>query len=289
LAASREERGGELLLSHVSYAVAEDEGEAMKSHYIPADRQDKIHKLVHNQGIVKVAELSAMLHVSEITIRRDLDVLEKKGILERTYGGAVYSNRMIVEPPFFEKDRIHRIEKEAIGRAASELIDEGDTVLVNSGSTSLQVIRYLSGKRAQIITSNVGAHAVVSNVRTELILIGGNYRSQSNSLVGSLASQSLEQVYGSKAIIGVDGISVKYGLTTPVLQEAEIARMMIDRTRGPVIVVADHSKLGVVSNFVTAPIEKVNILVTDDGFEQDFRDELEKLGIMVVIGETAGR
>ena len=119
----------------------------------------------------------------------------------------------------------------------------------------------------------------------ELILIGGLLRSQSNSLVGSLATLSLQQVYGSKAFIGVDGLSVKYGLTTPILEEAEIAREMIRRTPGPVIVVADHSKLSVVSNFMTAPIDQVDMLVTDQGLNNELREELEKIGIKVIIAD----
>ncbi len=256
----------------------------MGSQYIPADRQNKILRLLRERGTVKVANLSKLLSVSEITIRRDLDVLERKGLLERAHGGAVYSSRMSVEPAYSDKYQAHRAEKEAIGRAAAALLEDGDTVLVNSGSTSLQVVASLQGRRVTVITSNVGAHAVAAAGGMELFLIGGVYRPQSNSVVGSLASRSLEQVYGSKAVIGVDGISVRCGLTTPVLQEAEIARMMIERTRGPVIVVADHSKLGVVSNFLTAPIDAMDVLVTDSGFEEELKDELEMLGIRVVIG-----
>jgi DeoR family fructose operon transcriptional repressor len=90
-------------------------------------------------------------------------------------------------------------------------------------------------------------------------------------------------VCGSKAVIGVDGLSIKFGLTTPVQQEAEVTRMMMERTQGPVMVVADHSKMGVVSNFVTAHIKKINILVTDAGIKPDFTRMLQELGIQVII------
>lgn len=256
---------------------------------IPAERRERIHALLRERGVVKVAELSEMLGVSEITIRRDLEVLERKGILERTHGGAIYSHRMRVEPLYTEKDRIHREEKRLIGQMAARLVDEGDTLLVNSGSTTLQVIRHLVNRRdVRVITSNLGAVLAVQEGSLELILIGGVFRAQSNSVVGPLASLSLQQVCGSKAIIGVDGISFKYGLTTPILQEAEIARTMIERTQGPVIVVADHSKLGMVANFVTAPLEKVDILVTDEGLDEDFRQGLEERGVKVIVASRAG-
>lgn len=255
----------------------------MTSGFIPADRQKRIQRLLQERGVVKVTDLSSLLGVSEITIRRDLDVLERNGDLERTHGGAVYNQRMRIEPRYAQKDAIHREEKEAIGRAAAKLVEAGDTLLINSGSTTKQVIRSLKMSNVRIITSNLGAVIEAQESEMELILIGGLLRSQSNSLVGSLATLSLQQVYGSKAFIGVDGLSVKYGLTTPILEEAEIAREMIRRTPGPVIVVADHSKLSVVSNFMSAPIDQVDILVTDQGLSNELREELEKIGIKVII------
>lgn len=257
----------------------------MTSGFIPADRQKRIQRLLQERGVVKVTDLSGLLGVSEITIRRDLDVLERNGDLERTHGGAVYNQRMRIEPRYAQKDAIHREEKEAIGRAAAKLVEAGDTLLINSGSTTKQVICSLKMSNVRIITSNLGAVIEAQESEMELILIGGLLRSQSNSLVGSLATLSLQQVYGSKAFIGVDGLSVKYGLTTPILEEAEIAREMIRRTPGPVIVVADHSKLSVVSNFMSAPIDQVDMLVTDQGLSNELREELEKIGIKVIIAD----
>jgi DeoR/GlpR family transcriptional regulator of sugar metabolism len=255
----------------------------MASNLIPADRHKHIHDLLERKGVVAVTELAPMLGVSELTIRRDLDELSRKGLLERTHGGAILNQRMSVEPLYQQKNEAHKAEKELIGRAAAGLADDGDTLLINSGSTSLEVIRCLQGRSLRIITSNVGALADAGGGEPEVILIGGLYRPRSNSLVGAMASLCLQQVYGSKAFIGVDGISVKYGLTTPILEEAEIARQMIERTPGPVIVVADHSKLGVVSNFVTAPVEKVHVLVTDRQIDDELRLALEGLGIRIII------
>jgi len=250
--------------------------------FIPAERQGVIADLVKTNGVVSVAQLSLRLKVSEITIRRDLDILERRGLLERTHGGAIGIRRVNTEPLYDQKNRSERAEKVAIGKAAAALIQDGDTVLVNSGSTSLQAILQIRGENTRIVTSNVGA-VLEPPEGPELLLIGGVYRVRSNSVVGMFASLSLSQVYGTKAIIGVDGISSKYGLTTPIQQEAEIAALMIDRTRGPVIVVADHTKIGVVSNFVTARIEKVDVLVTDSGFEEEYREELEGAGLQIII------
>ena len=252
---------------------------------LPADRRKKIQEIVQQKGVVKVSDLSQLFGVSELTIRRDLDILERKDILERTHGGAVYNQRMRIEPLYEQKSRIHRREKEAIGAMTTQIIEDGDTLLINSGSTTREVIRSLKTRKVRIITSNMSALFEVSDSNIELIFIGGYYRKQSNSLVGSLASLSLQQIYGSKAIIGVDGISIKYGLTTPIIEEAEVARQMIERTPGPVIVVADHSKIGVVSNFITAPLDKVDILVTDEKIDEGYKNDLEREGIKVIVAK----
>jgi len=261
----------------------------MAESYIPADRQSRIQKLIQEQGIVKVAELSKMFGVTELTIRRDLDVLEKHGALDRTHGGAILRHRMRIEPLYTEKDQINRGSKELIGQAVNQYVEEGDTLLINTGSTTAQVLRHLSGKKLRVITSNAGAVVEVKDPEVELVLTGGLFRRQSNSLIGGFAHYVLDHICGSKAIIGIDGISINYGLTTPIHQEAEVTRLMIERTQGPVIVVADHTKMGVVSNFVTAPIEKISMLITDKNIETDFREELERRNIKVVIAEEALR
>ena len=256
-----------------------------KTGLIPAERRNRIHEIIRDQGLVRVSTLSDLLGVAEVTIRRDLEQIERDDILvERTHGGAVYSRRMRLEPSYSEKDQIHREEKQQIGAEAAALIEDGDILLINSGSTTLQIFQHLADrKNLRVITSNMGALRETRELDLELIFIGGEYREESNSLVGPIALLSLQQVYGNKCFIGVDGVSIKYGLTTPILLEAEIARTMIERTRGQVIVVADHHKLGVVADFQTAPIEKIDILVVDSGFDESYRKGLEELGIEIVV------
>jgi DeoR family transcriptional regulator, fructose operon transcriptional repressor len=255
-------------------------------HRIPAERQQRIHRLAEERGIIGVAELSALLEVSEITIRRDLDVMERRGVLERARGGAICTHRKRVETLFAEKGLESRTEKEAIGRAAADLIEDGDTVLINGGSTTLEVIRRLGSKKIQLITNNVAAALEGQTLGVELILLGGEYRGQSNSVVGGFATAMLRQVYGSKTVIGIDGVSVASGLTNSVADEAEVTRHMVERTRGQVIVVADHRKLAAVSNFVVSPIDAVDILVTDQGSQQEYRRELEEAGVRILIAPS---
>ena len=259
----------------------------MGSNIIPAARQSRIMELIKRDGLVTVEALSKRLNVSVITIRRDLSLLEEKGVLERTHGGAILTQQIEREFNYSEKDRINTEQKESIGRAAAALIEDGDTVFVNSGSTTYQVVRFLEGRRdICIITNNAAAVADFGGEPgVELILTGGVYRHQSNCLIGDFAVRTVNQIVASKIIMGVDGLCLKTGLTSPVYQEAGITRAMMDRTQGPVICVADSSKLGKVTNFVTAPLSKVDILVTDWLFDEELREKLEALDIEIIIAE----
>ena len=253
---------------------------------IPAERKLRIQQIIQAQGIVRVSNLSNILGVSTITIRRDLEQLENEGVLERTHGGAITNQRLKLEYPFTEKDSINRESKLCIGRAAAMLVDNGDTLLINSGSTTLRIFPNLDGiKNLRVITSNMSAFLEAHDADFELILTGGLFREQSNSMVGTFAINNLQKILATKCFIGVDGISRKHGLTTPISDEADVARTMIERTKGQVIVVADPSKLGVVSNFVTASINQVNTLVTCEGANMEYLSELEEEGIEVIIAK----
>jgi DeoR family fructose operon transcriptional repressor len=250
---------------------------------IPVERRNRIYKTIQANGTVSVASLSKLLSVSEMTIRRDLEQMEMEGLLERTHGGAIISQRIHLEPLYSEKHRAHPAEKRAIGQTAASFVHDNETVLINSGSTTLQLFHHLAGKtNVKVITSNMNAFLEAQGSGIELILTGGTYRPQSNSMVGPLAMLSLAQVNASKCFIGVDGVSLKYGVTTPNMQEAEVARMMIERTRGEVIVLADHSKFGVVADFLTAPLEKIDILITDAGMHPEAVENLQAAGIRVL-------
>lgn len=250
---------------------------------IPAERRNRILEILRAEGSVRVSSLGEFLGVAEITIRRDLERLERQGMLERTHGGAIHSHRMRLEPRYTEKHLRHQEEKRAIGAAAAAAAEDGDTLLINSGSTTFQIFRHLAGKDVRVVTSNMGVGLEAAGLGLDIVLTGGIFREQSNSLVGPMATFSLGQVYGSKCFIGVDGVSPKYGLTTPILEEAEVARTMIERTRGEVIIVADHSKFGVVSNYLTASLDRVDRIITDAGFNEDYRDDLEAIGIEITI------
>ncbi len=253
---------------------------------LPAERQQRILELLHDRGAVRVSTLADRLGVSEVTVRRDLEELERHGRLERTHGGAIPARRIVHEPPYVEAVSSRPVQKRRIGLAAARLIGPGETVFLNGGTTTLEVMRHMDAPGTRIVTNHVGAALEAADLHVELLLIGGDYRSPSNSCVGDFATQALRRVFAGRSFIGVEGVSLRSGLTTPAAPEAEVARVMIEQTRGPVIVVADSSKVGTVADFSIAPIEVAAMLITDDGLDGDYRSDLAAAGVEVVIADA---
>lgn len=253
---------------------------------LPAERHRRIQELLQERRAARVSTLAELLGVSEVTVRRDLEDLERRGLLERTHGGAILAQRMEREPLYVEAASSHPVEKQRIGAAAARLATEGDTVLLNGGTTTLEVIRHL-GPHVRVVTNHVGAALGAGDRGMELILVGGEYRFASNSCVGELATRTLRGIFATRSFIGVEGLGVRSGLTTPAIAEAEIARVMMEQTHGPVVVVADSSKIGTVADFSIAPIEAATTLVTDSGLDDEFRAELTRIGIRVVVADDA--
>ena len=232
---------------------------------LPGGRHVRIMELLRKNGFVNVEELSDLLRVSTLTIRRDLDRMAESGLLQRTHGGAVFVQQKRVELLYSKKGEQNKEAKMAIGEKAASLVDDGDLVFVNSGSTTYHVIMNLARRSGvRIVTNNVAAAIDLEESHgVEIMLTGGTYRAESHCLVGDQAERMLEGICADKAIIGADGISVELGITSPVAQEAAVTAKMLRRTNGKVIVIADNSKIGVVSNFVITPIDNVDILVTN--------------------------
>ncbi|MBC8503539.1 MAG: DeoR/GlpR transcriptional regulator [Chloroflexi bacterium] len=256
----------------------------MRKSLIPAQRRERIQEYITTHKVARLADLSKMLNASEATIRRDLEKLEDTGFLERTHGGAVLSQRLSREPEYQHRLRDSPHEKGLIGQLAAALIEDGDVVFLNGGTTTTEIIRHIRPSAdITVITNNLFAALEIDSIGFELILLGGIYQPVSLSVGGYFSVDNIRQVYADKTFIGVDGISLKYGCTFPTSAEAEVVRTMMGRTRGPVYIVADHSKWGTVSNYEAAKIEKIHSLITDDGFDMNARESLLAQSVEVLI------
>lgn len=254
---------------------------------LPAERHMRIRDLLRERLTIRVTDLSEMMGVSEMTIRRDLETLERQGLLERTYGGAVYrQERMTHEEPYETRLKELPDIKDQIGRKAASLIEPHDTLFLHSGTTALYVLRHLDPDMpVRVYTNNVGAIQEIKGKRAELILLGGEYRPETHSMEGALTMETIQELHPKKAILIPDGISFRDGITTPSFTEAALERAMIQQTRGQVIVLATHSSFGRVADLVVAPIDKVDLLVVDHKLPEEYLHDLKALGIRVLVAD----
>jgi DeoR family fructose operon transcriptional repressor len=247
----------------------------MRKSLIPAQRRERIQEYLVTHKIVRMDDLYTLLDTSEATVRRDLEWLEREGIVERTHGGAILSQRLTLEPEYLQRAQKYPEEKRLIGELAASLIEENEVVFINSGTTTTQVIRYIRGDQGiTVFSNNVYAALEIGEQGFKHHLIGGEFQPHSNSVAGRFAIDNLRQVYADKVILGVDGVSLKHGCTVPSNAEAEVVRQMIERTRGQIIIVADHSKWGVVSNYQVATIDEIDKFITDEAIDPSANQSL---------------
>jgi DeoR family fructose operon transcriptional repressor len=197
------------------------------------------------------------------------------------------SQRITLEPEYQQRAKKHPEEKQMIGALASALIEDGDIVFINSGTTTTQVIRQIrSGANITVFTNNLHAALEMGEPGFHHYLIGGEFQPRSLSVAGRFATDNLKQVYANKTIIGVDGISLKHGCTVPSNAEAEVIRLMIEHTKGKVIIAADHSKWGKVSNYQVASLDEIDKLVTDEAIDASAIETLAAHSVESLIADA---
>lgn len=233
--------------------------------------------------------LAALFQVTPMTVRRDLQFLEEKGLIKRYFGGAECIMPSESEGTFSLSSSNEKISKARIeiAKRAALLIQDRDTVFMNSSSTALLVLEYLQDKSVLVITNNGRSLYTKRHSKTELILTGGEVYGQKQSLVGEFALNTLSKITATKCILGVSGISAAGGITSRVSQETAINQMMLSRCSGEKIVVADGSKIGIEHNFFSGEATDVTHLITDSSAPKKELDRLEKLGISIIIAENS--
>ena len=248
-------------------------------------RRSAILQILKKNSNVSVTELSKRFGVSEVTIRKDLNLLKDRNLLVRTRGGAITNDTGTNEDEMsirFKK-LAHYREKQAIGRAAADLIEDGDIIIIDSGTTALQVACNLHQfKNLTVLTNALNvAQEVLSYKRFNVILLGGNIRSSSESVVGALAESNLKMFYCDKLFLGVDSFRVENGISTPSVEEANINQIMISRSR-KVIAVFDSSKVNKRSLAFITDLSKIDAVVTDDGLDKSIRSQLKAMDLEVI-------
>jgi len=254
------------------------------------ERRMRILNLVNTRGTISVEELTDLLGTSSTTVRRDLGWLNKQGLLTRTRGGAVGARRMeqlLRTDPAYERRLGENVEeKQAIGRLAADLVNDGEAIIIDSGSTAQAMVPFLAGKRDLLVITP--SQAVVNdfvpfaNAGIRVVATGGTFRVQSRSFVGMLTEHALAQHFVEKAFLGVRGVSVEHGLTSPATEDIPVKRQIIKAAK-QTIVLADHTKLGLTYAGLIAPLSAAHMVITDEHAAQTHVQQIASKGPRVLI------
>ena len=246
------------------------------------ERRNKMLEMLREQKKIMVTDLASYFHVSEVSIRNDMEYLEDKQLLIRVKGGAVNINlgNEFEDLSIDSKQRSHSTEKQAIGKYAANFIKNGETIILDSGTTTLEVAKNLGHlNNLTIITNGINiAEELAKYDKFSVIVLGGYMRSVSLSTIGMSAESTLRNYYVDKLFLGVDSVNLEKGLTTPNAEEASLNRTMIDCAR-QVIAIFDSSKLDKRSFAFIAKIDAIDVIVTDDKISEESRGQIDRAGI----------
>jgi len=250
------------------------------------ERRRKILHLVEKQARVTVDELVRRFGVSAVTVRGDLDALSRTGAVLRSHGGALKRASAPQDVPINVKETLHHGEKVRIGHAAAQMIRENEIVMLDSGTTTAEVarhIKFLKLKSLTVITNALNIAMELANLpHVRVIMIGGILRQMSYSLVGPHAEHTLKGLNADRLFLGVDGLDLEIGLTTPDVLEAQLNAMMI-RVSREVIVVADASKFARRNLSVIAKLDSVHKIITDDKVPPEAVSALKARSVDVIV------
>jgi DeoR family galactitol utilization operon repressor len=243
------------------------------------DRERKILKLLTEKGALSVSLLSRELGVSEVTVRSDLKELEGKGYLNRSRGGAYPA----LHQSIIERQQLKVEEKNRIAHAAAELVRDGDRIMIEAGTTTGLIVRHLLGKRDIHVVTNstlVFSYARL-NPALQITLTGGEFRREAEAMVGPIALRTIAGLNVRLAFVGTDGFTLERGMSTQLVEGAEIVMAM--RARAELTwLVADSSKYGKTGFVSVLPLAEVDGIITDSGLEEGASRALAEASIRVI-------
>ncbi|SIQ11703.1 transcriptional regulator, DeoR family [Alkalispirochaeta americana] len=243
------------------------------------DRQKDILRLLSRNREISVTDLSTRFEVSGVTIRQDLDTLQRQGLLQRVHGGAVLQSADEIS----SRIGINYDRKQAIAESALDLIQEGETIFIESGSVNALLARQLKERRnITVVTNNLFIARTLKNSSVEVITLGGLYQHDSESLVGSVARLGLEALNFTKCFIGVDGFTFETGFTCTDMMRSEVAATAA-RKSPLVCILTDSSKFGAVALSRICALDQVDHLITDSHIPGEFRERLQEHSLTLTV------
>lgn len=250
------------------------------------ERHQLILDILMKHESVQVSNLSSLLEVSAVTIRKDLTELERENKLYRSHGKAILINPYINNRSVNEKEKLATEEKNSIGRTAAAMITKDDSIIIASGTTVHALARNIRPihKLTVISASLQVSEILAANEAIDIIQLGGTLRHSSSSVVGKYAEDILSNFCCSKLFLGVDGIDLEFGITTTDVRETYLNKAMM-RIAQKSIVLADSSKFRRRGFSKIANIEDIDIIITDSGIPSSIAHQIEELGIELIIAE----
>jgi len=248
---------------------------------LSVERERLILKLL-GKGYTTITELSSRIDVSEATIRRDLLSLEETKKIRRVHGGAVKVKNVETEPIFIEKASRNAESKEHIANLALSLIEDSDVIYLDGGSTIQELAKLLVRKKdLTIVTNSLMAAVELFETEHRLIIVGGEFRKLSRTVVGSLTEKMLSSVNIDKAFLGTIGFSASKGMSTTDPNEA-FTKELVMKNANKVFVLADSSKIGVESFAKSGELSYMNALITDAELDADFAAQLTQNNVELI-------
>lgn len=239
---------------------------------------------IKRKGYVSVSEVSKFLNVSEVTVRKDLRLLEEKGLLFRNHGGAGGVDPYVLDKPISHKQNINKKEKDRIGKKSVDFLENNDVVFLGSGTTILDFVKNIPKTiHLTVVTSSlpVSSHLCEYEM-VSVIQLGGDVRRSSRSTVGTLAEQVVRGISANKLFLGTDGIDCKFGISTSNIAEANLNKLMIENSN-KVFILSDHSKFGKKGLGKICDFDDIDYLVTDKEVEGLLGEELDKKSVKVIL------
>lgn len=256
----------------------------MKRERIYVDnRRKKILDLMETRPEVRVEELIEIFHVSPATIRRDLQYLEDSQKLVRFYGGAVIKRQEE------QKQKEVMLYRDLIARYAASLVEDGDTLFINTSSNALEMLRYMNRNNVTVITNNGRAINYEHHEGISVILTGGELRYPKEVMAGDFAIRNLQTIFAKKSFVGCSGISEECGMTTEIASEVNINALMLNNALKETYILADHTKIGKNSSFISCGIEQIGNLITDELAPMDQLKLMQEKGVKVHIVKKENR
>jgi len=251
------------------------------------ERRNKILEILQKESRVVVNDLSTLFDVTEETIRRDLEKLEKEGFAKKTYGGAIVSESPNVDLPYKVRKEANVAKKQQIAEIVSSLIEDGDRIMLDGSSTAVFVAKQLKNKKnLTIITNSIEILLELSNIPGWKVLsTGGELKEGSNSLIGYQAENMIGNYHVNKAVISCKGVDIKKGITDSNDMDKNIKKLMLDSSDMKILVV-DNSKFDKISFTRICELSYIDVVITDSELNDKWKDTFDSMNIDYMYNEA---